>query len=330
MPLSKTVELKGLAILMIIFDHVGYFIFPGTNFLWPLSVDMGVGVNIFLFLSGFGLTASYLTHVAPIKTYLKNRFLGLYPTLWLIIGALLVLDSLLLQKSYSIIYIIRSYLGFFPTADLYKDLDSPLWYISVTVFYYLVFPLVFNRKYPVLSAVLMAAGGMFLANQNLPIDEGLLKTYRTHTLAFPLGMLFYSVTTAGLVNRIFCRIPKVVKLIVIVVLLAVAGYTSIHSNVGQGIYKEQLTSLLTVLAFVVAAIFAKRSSRVLVLIGTYSYEIYLIHWPVISRYDVLYKHLNAYIATALYLLVLLLTGYGIKKLVSYLTKTAFRLVRITP
>src|SRR3989344_1884092 len=57
---EHTNQLKGLAILMVIFSHIGYFLDSSDKFLYPLSVAGGVGVNIFLLLSGFGLTSSAL------------------------------------------------------------------------------------------------------------------------------------------------------------------------------------------------------------------------------------------------------------------------------
>ena len=52
MSISQTNQLKGVAILMVIFSHAGYFLSTDTRFLYPLSVAGGVGVNLFLFLSG--------------------------------------------------------------------------------------------------------------------------------------------------------------------------------------------------------------------------------------------------------------------------------------
>ena len=55
-----TTEMKGLAILSTILAHVGFGLASNDQFLQPLSSWGGVGVNIFFFLSGFGLTISAL------------------------------------------------------------------------------------------------------------------------------------------------------------------------------------------------------------------------------------------------------------------------------
>lgn len=72
-PASLTTELKGMAILMIVLSHIGYFLATDTRFLWPLSIMAGVGVNLFLFLSGFGLTASQIkNNLKPWQFYKKR------------------------------------------------------------------------------------------------------------------------------------------------------------------------------------------------------------------------------------------------------------------
>ena len=59
-PRSATEELKGLAILLVVFAHIGYALVPGGRFLFPLSVGAGIGVNVFLLLAGYGLATSAL------------------------------------------------------------------------------------------------------------------------------------------------------------------------------------------------------------------------------------------------------------------------------
>ena len=70
---DHTNQLKGIAIMMVIFSHIGYFLDSGKTFLYPLSVAGGVGVNIFLFLSGYGLTLSELKHHHGILGFYLKR-----------------------------------------------------------------------------------------------------------------------------------------------------------------------------------------------------------------------------------------------------------------
>ena len=133
-PLSVTQELKGLSILMIIFSHIGYFLVSDNRFLFPLSTMAGVGVNLFLFVSGYGLTASMQKKKLSIKEFYERHLSKLYVPFWIVIFSLFFLDFFVLHINYDLPYIARSALGFFPHSNLYQDVDSPLWYFTLIVF----------------------------------------------------------------------------------------------------------------------------------------------------------------------------------------------------
>jgi peptidoglycan/LPS O-acetylase OafA/YrhL len=66
--------------------------------------------------------------------------------------------------------------------------------------------------------------------------------------------------------------------------------------------------------FLLVAAFVTKDfySKFLTLVGEYSYEIYLIQWPIMYRYDFLYKNLPASLATVLYIFVFIGIGIVIK------------------
>jgi peptidoglycan/LPS O-acetylase OafA/YrhL len=140
-PLSVSQELKGLAILMIIFAHVTYALVSDSRFLNPLATMGGVGVNLFLILSGYGLVASALRRPLSIKKFYKKRLLRLYIPFWICLTIFYLLDYFALKIHYDWGYVLRSFLGLFWHADLYADIDSPFWYFSWIVF---IYNLVFN------------------------------------------------------------------------------------------------------------------------------------------------------------------------------------------
>ena len=67
-----------------------------------------------------------------------------------------IADALFMDKTYSVGYIIKSMLGFFPTADGFGDVNSPFWYITWMIMFYLLYPLVFFKDKPWLSAIILA------------------------------------------------------------------------------------------------------------------------------------------------------------------------------
>ncbi|MES2796182.1 MAG: acyltransferase family protein, partial [Bacteroidota bacterium] len=48
----------------------------------PEVLNQFPGVPIFFFISGFLITSSYNNPNSTLKTYFKNRFLRIYPALW--------------------------------------------------------------------------------------------------------------------------------------------------------------------------------------------------------------------------------------------------------
>lgn len=315
---SYSDELKGLAILMVIFGHAGYFLFSDHRFLFPLSTVSGVGVNIFLFLSGFGLTLSELKSKNSIFNFYKLRFKKIFTPMWTVLILLLILDYFLLGKSYSAQTIIQSFLGFFPQADIYTSLDSPLWYFSLILFYYIIFPLVFWFRKPILSIVLMFLVSIVVILLPLPINKSVLVLYVLHILAFPLGMgLAVLLSKIPLIN-ILQNFKAIFKYFIVVVSGIIFGYLAINSGIGEGLMIEQLISLITMIALFLVVLLIPFQSKFLIIFGIYSYEIYLIQWPLVYRYDFLYKYLPASVATFGYLFLYLLIAIGLNKLVKFI------------
>jgi peptidoglycan/LPS O-acetylase OafA/YrhL len=94
------------------------------------------------------------------------------------------------------------------------------------------------------------------------------------------------------------------------------GWLNKQGAVGKGVWPEQIFSLLVTLLVVLFFSFKKIASRSWELVGKYSYEIYLLHWPIYWRYQILYQYLPAWLATALYLLLIVVLAIGLHKLLN--------------
>jgi peptidoglycan/LPS O-acetylase OafA/YrhL len=354
-PLDLTQELKGLAILAVVFSHVGYFLANDQRFMFPLSVMAGVGVNLFLFLSGYGLAVSSIKKkLSPLKFYQK-RFLKLLIPFWLVISIFFLLDHFFLHISYSWPYIIKSLLGLFPQADLYHDVNSPFWFITPIIFYYLVFPFIFSSRHPWISAAIICVASYFVLHLKLPVSEGVMNLYWTHFLAFPLGIAFASFFT----KASYLRLTKVKTFIsslkwpvsfrkiidklgqpdiiqqglaafkwlayysVIAVLLVFITYFAYHSGVGSPAAVEQMISLITVGAIIILFMIKKLEIRLFYFFGFYAYEVYLIHWPLMYRYDLFFKYLPGWLAMSLYLVLFLVLGWIIRKICTRISHPSF-------
>ena len=321
--LEVTQELKGIATLMVVLSHIGYFLVNDSRFLFPLTVAAGVGVNLFLFLSGYGLSASSSkSKISVWKNYLR-RLGKLFVPMWIILALFYFLDFFYLGKSYSLTYIIQSVLGFFPHADLYQDINSPLWYFTLIIFYYLIFPLVFWKKFPWLSAIVIYLISYFIIQSEPVFLNNVLHLHKIHLVAFPLGVIFAYLFSKQPVINFFKKLGEQKKIIwrclIIASGLFLAIYTIKNSNVGVK-NLEEWTSIISVLALIAVFAIKKIKIRAFYWLGFFSYEIYLLHWPIMYRYDFIYKYLPAWLGTILYLFIFILLGWGLNKLSALLTQ----------
>lgn len=351
-------ELRGLAILGILFAHLTYGKFYGTEFLFPLGIWGGVAVNLFLFLSGFGLAASMIYHPKTPLGFYRKRVLKIYLPLWIFLAVILPADLFVLGRFYSWPEILPAFLGYYPKADLFTSINSPLWFLTPLLFYYLAFPFIFKAKRPRLSvlAVFAASLAAFLP---WPVSEQILGYYRLHWLTFPIGVLFAALIISPQATCFVClrkgkcrayrwvlsawvkgddacskplalairklqALPLFWRLAVLILSAGLAWQTAYHSQVGRGWQLEQACALLTMLCVILFFIFKKNKFGFLELAGVYSFEIYLWHWPLIGRYGFLYQYLPPWLATALYLPLLLLIAYSFNRLAKFLAGKFFR------
>ena len=316
--IGATQELKGVAILAVLFGHVGLFLVNDHRFLFPLSTCSGVGVNIFLFLSGYGLTFGMLKKPLPVADFYRKRALKIFIPFWIALIGFIVLDAIALNRTYSPTYILHSLLGFFPRADMNADINSVFWYITWILGYYLLFPAVFMRQRVWVSALILFALGEGLVLWSPSLVKDVIHLYEVHTAAFPLGMLTASLlfevrgrrnAVAEALRAWRARLNGVRYYAVILLLAAIVLYSAYDSGVGENTIKEQIMSMVTTLSLVAAFAVKRIEFRALTLFGIFSYEIYLFHWPLLSRYDVIYHALPAAAATFANLGVLIAVGW---------------------
>lgn len=332
-PISVTNELKGLGILTVVFAHFAYMKVTNADFLFPLSIIAGVGVDLFLFMSGFGLTVGMLKR--PMKTvdFYKKRVIKIFIPFWIALIIMFIADALFMDKTYSVGYIIKSMLGFFPTADGFGDVNSPFWYITWMIMFYLLYPLVFFKDKPWLSAIILAVIATIIGTFNI-FDLGSNWLHRLHTVAFSMGIILAWLLQVkeGDKNKFIEYIKdfrdnsKDMKYIVIAIMFVIVFYVSqrtgagswptLTSILGQGFFVEQLMSIVIMLAFTVIFILKKVDSKFLTMYGVYSYEVYLIHWPLMAKYDIFFVYLPAWLAVIVWLVVFILVSMLLQRLVT--------------
>ncbi|MBP7005859.1 acyltransferase [Patescibacteria group bacterium] len=313
---ETTGALKGFAILAVIFSHIEYFLVTDHEFLFPLGILAGVGVNLFLLLSGFGLARSTSEYPVNLITFYKKRLAKLFLPLWMILLVSWVLDYFWLHRSYALLEMALNAFGIFPTSDLYAGLNAPFWYFTFLLGYYAIFPWVYRKNHVWRSFFLLIAASLAMTALPLPVDENVRNLYRLHTLAFPLGVFIASFSPSSkLVARVM-RPP--VRITIFAICAYLFYYTALHSHVGEGIWPEQLTSLVTTLSILSLAILSPFRSSFLVFVGTYSYELYLLHWPFLYRYSPLFSILPGAWATLLSFAFLFILAWALQRTTFYI------------
>lgn len=149
---QHTKVLKGFAILTVIFSHAGdRGLLFNTPILQNQSIEyffLTIGMNIFLFLSGYGLYKSFEKN--GLKNYWYKKITKVMIPYWFVQIGWFIYQIILRKKQYNAFLVITSIIGIAPN----NVFDSTMWYISNIIFWYIVFYLIFrlvkNTKYAVM------------------------------------------------------------------------------------------------------------------------------------------------------------------------------------
>ncbi|MBL3520923.1 acyltransferase [Arcobacter lanthieri] len=336
-PISVTNELKGLGILTVVFAHFAYMKVTNSEFLFPLSIIAGVGVDLFLFMSGFGLTVGMLKRPMKAVDFYKKRVIKIFIPFWIALIIMFIADAIFMDKTYSIGYFIKSMLGFFPTADGFGDVNSPFWYITWMIMFYLLYPLFFFKDRPWLTALILAVIATIIGTFNI-FDLGSNWLHRLHTVAFSMGIVaaWLLQVKEGQENKFVNFVRNFrdnsidMRYIIMAIMFVIVFYVSqrtganswpaLKSILGQGFFVEQIMSIVIMMAFIVIFVLKKVDSKFLTMYGVYSYEVYLIHWPLMAKYDIFFVYLPAWAAVLAWLVTFILVSMLLQRLVTPVSK----------
>ena len=288
--------LRGLALVPVLLFH-----------LWPRFLPGGlVGLPVFFALSGFVITRGLLGEISrhstvDLRAFFARRFRRLWPASTAVLALVTVFWLVMAWMTRSIaIDVAASFFEianwrFLLTGTAYGAHEaSPVahfWSLGIEEQVYLVVPVVVwvlrRRPKLLLVAFALLILGSFLCTVSADGDPTVVY-YSTFTRCaeFFIGSLL-AVLVAGL--RTSPRHDRVGRIIGIVGFLALGSlvWLSVNSSLGTEVYyRGGLTGLAVIAAVVIVAaiwspaMFATLSIRPLVWIGSISYGVYLIHWPV--------------------------------------------------
>ncbi|MDD3007931.1 MAG: acyltransferase [Arcobacter sp.] len=331
-PIPVTEELKGFGILTVVFAHFAYMKVTNPDFLFPLSIIAGVGVDLFLVMSGYGLTVSMLKKPMSTLDFYKRRVIKIFIPFWVALIIIFAADAIFLGITYPLPYMVQSLFGWFPTAVGFGDVNSPFWYITWMLMFYILYPIFFSAKRPWLTAIVLAVIATLIGTYN-PLNLGDNWLHRLHTVAFSIGIVLAWLLHESkdkenkLVTAIkeFRNNSNLLRCVIVVAMMVLVVYMSLHTTanhwptltsiLGQGFYVDQFTSIVIMLALMIIFSLKKFDNKFLAIYGIYSFEVYLIHWPLIGRYDVFFDFLPSWAAVIVWMISFIILSILLQKIV---------------
>ena len=298
--------LRGIASILVVLYHmtVNYAEINGQSFLVGIFNFGGSGVHVFFVLSGFIIAYAnkdFLAKPSKTLTYLKRRFVRIYPIYWIIITGFLVIQ-LLLPGYYNSPFQLKVF-DFLSTYLLLPDhvnINGVSWTLTNELFFYLIFILAIlipQKKYAfyLLVVYLILLLVFAIANINPTGTSGY-----GGLLFFPMNIEFlFGVFIVIMVDKI--PLKWVWPLLFAGVALFITGAIIFNQgvsilNVGanpvlSGVVLFGLPSFLIILALVKMELNKTvRVKKIFLHLGDASYSIYLVHLPlVVAFYRVVAK-----------------------------------------
>ncbi len=282
----QTTQLKGLAILLVVIGHL--WVHVTTKAAVPILG--GYSVSVFLIMSGYGLTLSVKRK--GINDFFRSRVSRVMLPYWIATLVWLSLDIFLLDKSYSNFELFMTLIGVNISRHVVR-IDYVRWFITLLLIWYIIFYISHRTMAPSRSVYLQLFIGFVLCIFNLAGLFPVGKTYQI--IAFPIGCLL-----AHFIEQLRPLVSTkrlLVAFAISAVVMIIAGPIMIEfKELGGGLapmLKRALFENLFSLAFfvvltVILSAFGSYCSQFLWYCGIISYELFLIHGPVLIKYNMVF------------------------------------------
>lgn len=309
---DSTAQLKGIAILLVVFSHlilIKFFDIDG------FAYTGGYGVAIFLILSGYGLAYSYKRD-STLMNYFYKRVSKVLLPYSLVTIAWILIDIIIFNKVYSLKLILAAILGL----DVTRSIDPSMWYVTFIILWYIAFYAIF--KLPLRNVVkIFVLFCLSYTFDNLVINRfpALFWQFDLHAYAFPVGVIIslYSSKIIKLIN-INAKLILTLLFILFVILFALLYPITSHNLYYYSSSNIALT--LSIILLVITLNLYNLKSKTLIMLGNISYELYLFEFVFLTKYPILGFFKSKLIAIIVYLTVIVLLSIMLKRLISYLIK----------
>ena len=286
-------SIKALAILGVILGHllrppkelgfdILYFWYPG-----------GVGLNIFVFLSGFllmvGLLRKNIEEHSWVRWF-KSRIIKIFPLLIISTLAVLLVRFLVYGDEYSLnsILIHMGGTGSTPNHPDFFLINPHHWYITLILSCYLIFPIFYYLIKKNCRLILILSTSFFIIYSFLfqLIPSMMVSiTYIPRYFLFIFGMLFgFWIGKENLKNLNFFGKNRKAVLLLSLSFIVLLLFSILFHFYSLSILRVVFLSLISIVITLLLIFFFKhktKTNRILNIVGNKTYEIYLFQFLII-------------------------------------------------
>lgn len=306
--LTFTRFIAAFAILLFHFakEDVALFSIPLIN---DLVHKSSIAVSFFFILSGFVMGLSYYAKgKISYKSYYIKRFARIYPVYFLA-TLLFVLEWILIKGNINSTDVAISFLmiqSWIPGKELI--LNTPAWSLGVELFFYLLFPFVFNNFFIKYSYkfVLFAILFFFVSTQialHLLLDFPISKDFIHYNPIMHISSFFIGYLGGVYVfkNNSNCK-NNDFRIILLTIFLIAFVYFNDYLFMHNGLLAVLIVPLLILLSLnngIITKLFKQPS---LVLLGEISYGFYILQFPVFIALRNVLRSISGFNETSIFII----------------------------
>ncbi len=293
MKIEQLTFTRFLAAVAIVVFHYGRDIYPFDSYRFIVN-QANFGVSYFFVLSGFVMAIAY-GNQSQIRfgRFIQKRFARIYPVYLLAILLLMyILKNDLTAYKYDIYWNLSLFQSWIPSKAL--SFNFPAWSLSVEMFFYIVFPLVFNYiykrlnpKYSIIIVVIffiisqivlmvLRSGADFLNPSSIFVNHGFIYySPIMHLNEFLVG----NIAGLFLLSKIKQKNYDIHIVIVFVLIILTLKYNSVF-ELHNGMLALLFVPLILLLSANNGILTKLLTMKLPVFLGEISYGIYILQYPV--------------------------------------------------
>jgi len=317
-----TDQLKGIAIIFLLVGHISLKCIMGEQ----LTENAGAwAVLIFIVLSGATLVKVYGINNISSNFILKRIRRLLFP-LWISLIIFYILDYVILNRTYPVLDMLIHFAGLSANVPpLHTE-----WFITYMLFLYTNYYVIAKARAIPLIYVTILIGVLYATSYLIMRTDSLksLQIWLAYTIVFPLGVLIGSYRgKIYSVLSVWLREQKIIFIISMAILFVGYEYITNISASSPVLLKALLNATKNILfiisIFMLATILAtaRYESVFLKILGKYSFEIFLLHYPFIVSYNIFLYDLSLTGLFVIYLIALVALSAALQRISNVLNRT---------